>query len=104
MVVVRPLVPKGLNNVMYNYTFYHALYSVGKCFDFILRVTYSYACTADRLEPIAVSTSHTLLSLCCTVEQQHSDLGACFGLTFPLPDVSGSILPECMFTAVQVFC
>ena len=41
---------------------------------------------------------------CTTTLKQQSDLGACCTLNFPLPDVSTSILPECMFTAVQVFC
>ena len=60
-------------NVMYKYIFYHALYSV--------RVSISYyvlhvAMLVLLIEYRAVSTNHTLLSLSCTVEQQHSDLGA----------------------------
>ena len=59
-------------NVMYKYIFYHALYSV--------RVSISYYVlhvpVLVLLITTAVSTNHTLLSLSCTVEQQHSDLGA----------------------------
>ena len=61
-------------NVMYKYTFYHALYW------YSVRVSISYyvlhVAMLVLLITTAVSTNHTLLSLSCTVEQQHSDLGA----------------------------
>ena len=63
---------KLLYTVLYNitYIFYHALYSV--------RVSISYYVlhVAMLVLLIDYSTNHTLLSLSCTVEQQHSDLGA----------------------------
>ena len=62
-------------NVMYKYIFYHALYW------YSVRVSISYyvlhvAMLVLLIETTAVSTNHTLPSLSCTVEQQHSDLGA----------------------------
>ena len=79
---------------MYKYTFYHALYSVR------FSISYYVLHVAMLVLLIDYSSKYTLLSLPCTVGQQHMHV---LDQLFPLPDVNASILPECMFT-VQVFC
>ena len=79
------------NNVMYKYTFYHPLYSV--------RVSISYYVLHVAMLVLLIDYSSKYKSYPYSGTATH----ACFDQLFPLPDVSASILPECMFT-VQVFC
>ena len=85
------------NVIMYNYTFYHPLYSVRVSISYyyvlhvamlVLLIDYSSKYKSYASEP----------SLCSGTEHMHV-----LDQLFPLPDVSASILPECMFI-VQVFC
>ena len=81
---------------MYKYTFYHPLYS--------LRVSNSYYVLHVAMLVLLIDYSSKYKSYASepslSVEQQHMHV---LDQLFPLPDVSASILPECMFT-VQVFC